>query len=533
MFPTVDVLIFMTALFTSLTLVPALRRWALDSGSVDHPGPRKVHSQAIPRLGGVAIFLAFVFSLLAFVEMGREVRGILAGSLVVFIVGLIDDLYGLSARMKFAGEISAVLLTMLISRLYLERLGDLFGFGEVILPLWFSLPFTLFAVVGVINAINFIDGLDGLSGGVSLVALGAFFFLGRHVGSAGVMTLCAALAGAILGFLKYNFYPARIFMGDAGSLTVGFVLGFLAIFLTQGPGSTVNPMTPVLVLGLPIIDTVWVMARRLLQGKSPFAADMTHVHHKFLNLGLQHRFTVILIYAISLFWALVAVAAHDWPAYLLLPLYLLISAGCYLALRHRIIHRERYPFLALDSSSGLRESALYNRIAQAAEGVVPVLSTLFVVYLGMVTYAGFRSGGGRWPLGAVAFAGCAFLLLHFWRPRSRLLLALLYLAGLSVVFAAERQGGGELLPGVSLSRANDLIFAVMLLLVTVKVLFRRHGEFFVTSAEVTAFVVSIFLAVALSQGGEFPHFAGVLLRGGILFVAIKTIVSRDRFVSDG
>ena len=174
--------IFMLALFTSLILVPFLQRWAVDSGALDLPDERKRHARAVPRIGGVAIVLAWLFSLLAYVDMGREMRGILAGSLVVFCIGLVDDLYGLSPKRKFLGQITAALVTISVGRIYIRSLGDLFGAGVLTLPDWLAIPFTVIAVVGVINAFNLMDGLDGLAGGISTIALSAFLILGLMTG---------------------------------------------------------------------------------------------------------------------------------------------------------------------------------------------------------------------------------------------------------------------------------------------------------------------------------------------------------------
>lgn len=331
----------MTALFAALIIVPFLLRWALDTGKVDIPDGRKVHSEAVPRIGGIAIYTAFLFSLVIYVNIPSDIRGIIAGSLLLFVTGLVDDLYGMSPRSKFLGQISGCLVTIAVGHLYVHQLGDLFGLGPIVLPLWFAIPFTVFAVVGVVNAINLIDGLDGLAGGVSVIALAAFFYLGYSAGNPQVMVLCAGLLGALLGFLKYNLYPARVFMGDVGSLVVGFILAFVAISLTQTPGSPVKPVAPLLILGLPIIDTVWVFVRRLIKGQSPFAPDLTHIHHQLLGLGLNHHFTVIAIYGISLFWAAFSVLFHDGPEPLLLVCYVMLSCALYLGLRHVTRNRER------------------------------------------------------------------------------------------------------------------------------------------------------------------------------------------------
>ena len=210
---------FMTALFAALIMVPFLRQWALDKNTVDIPDDRKVHDSPMPRLGGIAIFLAFLFSAIIYLPIDQSIRGLLAGTLIIFATGVVDDLNGLSSRGKFAGQAAACLITILIGNVYLTNLGNLFGFGDILLPAWVGIPFTVFAVVGVINAINLIDGLDGLAGGVTTIALMAFFLLGWLENDPVTMILAAAMVGAIFGFLKYNFYPARILWAMTASLT--------------------------------------------------------------------------------------------------------------------------------------------------------------------------------------------------------------------------------------------------------------------------------------------------------------------------
>ncbi|HBG05064.1 MAG: hypothetical protein A2075_16530 [Geobacteraceae bacterium GWC2_58_44] len=324
--------IFLTALFASLIMVPFLQRLCIERKMLDLPDERKVHLHAVPRLGGVAICMSFLCTLLLYLVLPRGMCGILAGVLIIFATGLVDDIYGLSPLRKLFGEVCAVLTTMLIGNLYIRTLGDLFGLGEIVLPLWLAIPFTVVAIVGVVNAFNLIDGLDGLAGGISVISLVAFAVLAFQAGNVEVLILCVALLGAMLGFLKYNFFPARIFMGDAGSLVVGFVISFLALSLTQGGAGQVQPVVPLLVVGLPVADAVWVMASRLCAGQSPFAADRTHVHHKFLALGFEHCHTVIVIYSISLFWAAAALFLRDKPAVLLLGGYLVLTLLSYVAL---------------------------------------------------------------------------------------------------------------------------------------------------------------------------------------------------------
>ncbi|MDT8420825.1 MAG: MraY family glycosyltransferase [Desulfuromonadales bacterium] len=521
-------LIFMTALFTSLGLVPVLRRWALTTGTVDEPDERKVHKQAIPRLGGIAIYLSFLFAALVFIDGSREVRGILAGGLVVFVFGLIDDLYGLSPKRKFAGEITGVLVTIAVGQIYLSHLGNLFGFGDVVLPLWLAIAFTVFAVVGVINAINLIDGLDGLSGGVTVIALTTFMLLAYHEGHTEVMFLCAALLGAVIGFLKYNLYPARIFMGDAGSLSVGFVLGFLAVYLTQVPTSQVSPMTPVMVLGLPIIDAVWVMVRQVMKGNSPFSADMTHVHHKFLNLGFQHRFTVIVIYGISMFWSLVAIVARQWPEYVLLYGYLLLSMLLYGCLRYLINRRESFAFFAKDSAHGLRETRTYARLTIIAEKLVPLIFVLLSGYFALGLYVGIRGGenGFHPALYYFPLVAAAWCLRH--RISRSLFQTLLYLGGLVVAYLVETAPFGTLPLGLTSFQIDVVLFSLLMSLVITKVLFRGQGEFFVSLVEIIVLAAGVFALVAFSQLKELTHLAHVPIHAGLLFLAIHIVFYGSR-----
>ncbi|HAD05521.1 MAG TPA: hypothetical protein DCF93_13190 [Desulfuromonas sp.] len=522
------VYIFVTALFSALILVPVLCRWGLETGKVDKPDARKVHSKAVPRLGGIAIFLAFLCTMLLYVEMSREVRGLLAGGVVIFLTGLLDDLHGLSARSKFIGQLGGCLLAATIGNLWITRLGDLFGLGTIELPLSLAVPFTLFATVGLINAMNLIDGLDGLAGGISAVALGALLVLANQDGNLPAVALSVGLLGALLGFLKYNFFPARIFMGDAGSLTVGYLLAFLAIMLTQTAGSTVSPVLPVLILGLPIVDTVWVMSRRMLAGTSPFVADRTHVHHQFLDLGLQHRFTVIVIYSISFFWALASLFWRDRPDWWLLTVYLLVSTTLYLVMRYVSRHRERFGLFSKDSSVGLRKTTTYLRLAALADHTCLPIAVAAFVYLGLTALFIAAAGGFFWQLNGLICL-CAFALLFLTRDAiNPFLLAMVYVAGLVLTLQLERQGGFILGAGWSLGRVSDLLFVTLSVLLTVKIAFRRDGDFFISAADLLFFGLSLFFMFLLGEDQSLQGSPEVLLKGVLFYVALKLTAARSR-----
>lgn len=329
-------LVFAGALGLALVLTPVAGRLALKYGQVDQPDQRKVHTRVIPRSGGIAIVVAFLVVALLFAPMTRQMVALLLGVLVIFITGLLDDTRGLTSKQKLVGIIAGALVTMLGGQLWVTDLGPLFGAAHLELPLVVAIPFTLLAVVGVVNAINLMDGLDALAGGLSLIAALAFAGLALVDSNAAVGVICLGLAGGLIGFLRSNKYPARIFMGDCGSLTLGFVLAFIAIMLTQTPGATVSPVLPVLILGIPIFDTLWVMTARLLRGKNFLSPDMTHLHHKMLSLGIDHPRVVMLIHGLAIFWSGVALIFHWMP-----DSFLLLGQLAFLLLTYLWLHSHR------------------------------------------------------------------------------------------------------------------------------------------------------------------------------------------------
>lgn len=522
--------IFMTALFAALIMVPPLRHWALKNGNVDQPDARKVHSSAIPRIGGVAIFISFLFSCLVFADLVAPVRGILAGGLVIFCTGLIDDISGLSAKSKFFGEIVACLVTIFVGGLHIHTLGNLFGTGTIILPLWVAIPFTVFAVVGVINAINLLDGLDGLAGGVSVIALTCFAILSYQHGNIQALMLCIALLGALLGFLKYNFFPARIFMGDTGSLGLGFVLGFMAVYLTQMPDSRLSPVVPVLILALPIVDTVWVMIHRLLHRNSPFAPDQTHLHHKFLNLGFQHRYTVIFIYGISLVLGTAAILFRHADEHLLLLSCLGVTLSCYVLLRYMLRHKERFAFLRFDSALGFRQAVRYRRLAEIIDTLATVLFALLIVYLGMILYVTFIGGKENWQIAKILYVATAllFILTRDWK--NSYLLAMLFACVLELSFGVETYYLFDAVAGGFLREVSNLIFIVMAVIGGLKLFFRKDGDFFISTVDILIMGLLTFLSIIFHQLSVSFDLALTLLKGAVLYFALKVV--SGRYISD-
>ena len=515
---------FMTALFTSLLMVPFLRRWALERGDLDQPDERKQHTVPMPRLGGIAIFLSFLFSAIIFVPIGHCTRGILAGGLVIFVTGLIDDIRGLTARQKFIGEVAACLTVIVVGKHHLVTLGDLFGFGEILLPVWLGVPFTVFAVVGVINAINLIDGLDGLAGGVSLISLFAFFLFGYLANDLVAMLLSAAMIGGLLGFLKYNFYPARIFMGDAGSLTVGFLLGFLAVHSTQHPNSVVSPVVPLLILGVPIADTIWVMSRRVLNGESPFSPDRTHMHHRFLNLGFEHRFTVVIIYGITTFWVVFSLIGMCLPDYVLFYSFLSLNIGGYL-----LLSRGQYRYsLKLgkvkDAHRGIRHSATFNRLSQFADTVIPILQSVLAVYALLTGYEMVMHTAVNWQF--IALLLLIGVTIKFWGGTDNQFNVLVIYITTAIAAYEIWEATDLFIFGLTIKQIGDLLIAVMVVLSCAKFVLRKPREFFLTTVDYLVLFLCVTLAVASHASAFSFSFAGPLLRFILLLFAIRTVFTR-------
>jgi len=317
--PTVPYLLIglIAAAVISFVLTPIVRRVAVRFDAVDRPGNRRVNTSPVPRGGGVAVAIAFIvvsIGLLAanavtpFVTIpasvdGRDLLGLLLGGALAAAFGVIDDSLDLRARWQFAGQLGLAIFAIACGFL-VETINNPFGADAIRFVGPFAVAFSVLWIAGMINSINFIDGLDGLSSGIGLIAaltLGTISLTPQVGGGQPfVAVLCFALAGSLLGFLRWNFHPASIFVGTSGVMFLGYTLAVLSIL------GTAKVAVAMLVLGVPIIDAFWIIVRRLVQGRSPFTPDRGHLHHRLLDLGLTHRQTVLLIYAVCVGLGLLA-----------------------------------------------------------------------------------------------------------------------------------------------------------------------------------------------------------------------------------
>jgi len=313
------------SLFITMTLIPIFKNYAVWLHAVDVPNGRSMHTHPKPKIGGLAMAAGVLLPVLLWVPSGRFIQSLLLGSAVIVLFGFIDDRRNLSYKSKFAGQILASLIVILYGGLKIKFLGTLLPHGTLIAN-YFSIPLTLVVIVGVTNAMNLSDGLDGLAGGISLLCFICIGLLAYQAGNLLIAVFSVAVIGAIFAFLRFNTHPAVVFMGDAGSLLLGFLAITLSLSLTQG-NNPISPLFPLFLFGIPVLDTFVVMLQRLIKGRSPFVADKNHLHHKLINLGLFHSEAVFTIYILQAFLVTAAFIFRFYSEWFLILFYLVFATG--------------------------------------------------------------------------------------------------------------------------------------------------------------------------------------------------------------
>lgn len=296
-------IVLVTFLFSSIIMI-LMKRIAIHVGALDVPraeeGHRHIHKKVTPKLGGVGIFLSFLFGYMLFGEQSIRMNSILIGSFIIVLTGIIDDIKPIRASHKLLGHIAAACVIVFYGGIILNNItafGYSFDFG-----IW-SIPITILFIVACTNIINLIDGLDGLSGGICSIFYLTIGIIGFYQGRYGslVMILTFIMLGSTLGFLLHNFYPAKIFAGDCATF-MGFIIAVITLLEFKGP-ALISFFVPVTILGIPILDTLFAIIRRLLKGQPPFQADKQHLHHQLLGMNFSQRTTVLIIYGINLLFA--------------------------------------------------------------------------------------------------------------------------------------------------------------------------------------------------------------------------------------
>ena len=307
---------FIAAFALAVLLTPLARRFAFRVGALDVPDARKVHTKIMPRLGGLAIYASFAFVILLFLMLvpdkyllasNRNLIGaLLAGGTIIVLLGALDDRFNLSAKFKLLVQTAAACLVVFGFDIHINLVNVPFGSAMQPIAEWIGIPLTILWIVGVTNAINLIDGLDGLAAGVSAIAIASIMGMGAIMGNGTVVLLSIVLLGSILGFLIFNFHPAKIFMGDSGALFLGFSLAMLSM-LGFKQITLISFVTPLLIIGVPLSDTFFAIVRRVINKRPIMKPDKGHLHHCLQQLGFSHLQTVFIIYGIAAFFGVCAV----------------------------------------------------------------------------------------------------------------------------------------------------------------------------------------------------------------------------------
>jgi len=449
--------------------------------------------------------------LIMWAPMRESMVGFLLGVAIILLFGALDDIRGMSYRLKFLGQLIAVLVVVLYGGVVIRYVPFL---GLQPLSDYLAIPLTVFALIGVTNAINLADGLDGLAGGITLLSLGIMAVLAYASADADLLLACAAVIGSIVGFLRFNTYPARIFMGDGGSQFLGFSAGVLVIMLTQESATALSPALPLMILGLPILDTVMVMAERLKEGRSPFLPDKNHIHHKLLALGFDHYEAVFVIYLLQSLLVAAAYFLRFEADLLILSLYGLFCAALIGFLKAAAVagwraHRhERQPdTLAVPAwVQWLRRD---QRILKMAFYVAVVAIPCYLLL------GAFLVEGVPRDIGALACLLLMVLVALYFRRRHKpfniIERACAYIAGICVVYLVQVKPGA--LAGFGLYR--NMLFVAMTMAVLIG--FRFSNERFrVTPMD---FLV-VFLALVVPNLPDFAPKAEHLGMGVAMLIVL-------------
>ena len=295
------VLALLVALVVSFLMNPVVKTFAYKVGAIDVPKDnRRMHKVPIPRLGGLAIFIGFMVSILLFVRITPEMKSILLGAVIIVVLGVVDDIMALPAGIKFVIQIGAALIPAM-NGVQILAFSNPNIFSENLY--WvlgnLSIPITVLWIVGLTNAVNLIDGLDGLANGVSAISATTMLVIALLASETQVAIVMAALVGACVGFMPYNLNPAKMFMGDTGATFLGYILATMSIQGLFKYYAVISFVVPFLILGLPIFDTAFAFIRRIAHGQNPMHADRSHIHHRLIDMGLNQKQAVATLYVIS------------------------------------------------------------------------------------------------------------------------------------------------------------------------------------------------------------------------------------------
>ncbi len=512
-------LAFFTAMLVSVAITPLMIQLAPRLGMVDLPDPRKVHSSPIPRVGGIGIVIGTLVAVRIWVPMDSSMYAYLFGSVVLLAFGMWDDCRELGHYVKFIGQFIAVIAVVYYGNTFVHQLP----FREMSpIPPDIGKPFTVFAMVGMINAANHSDGLDGLAGGLSVLSLVCIAYLALPVNGSLIITMAAATLGGVLGFLRYNTHPARVFMGDGGSQFLGFTLGFLAVALTQNVNTALSPALPALFLGLPIIDILAVFAQRVYHRMNWFRASKNHIHHRLLELGFDHYEAVVIIYSVQTLFVVSAIFLRYQSGWLIVSLYLGVCAAIFALLTlaehhgwraHR--HQNRLNAQTVITFFN-RHGLLADRPLKLVTAAIPVLFLVVSVSATRVPY--------DFGVGACLCAALLLLQLAFSRqPGSVVLRAINYVTASFIIYLNDRYTIARF---PHLATAEIVYFIVLAAAIGLAVRYTKHVDFKTTPMDYLVLFVVLSVGILTHDSRQQAELGAMAMKLVVVFYGCELITSR-------
>ena len=511
----------MLALFVTMALIPALVRISPWLGTIDTPDPRKVHAVPISRAGGIGIVIGTLTPVMVFLGVDTLVQSYVLGGLLLMVFGAWDDSRELGHYPKFAGQFLAVGAVVFYGDLWVSQLP----FGLPDLPPWLGQPFTMIAMVGVVNALNHSDGLDGLAAGETLLSLAVMGYLSYLANGFDALLIAIATTGGLLGFLRFNSHPARVFMDDSGSQFLGFTVAFIGVLLTQQLNPALSMALPLLLFGVPVIDILAVFWLRKRHGLNLFRATRNHLHHRLLDLGFTHFEVVVVLYTAHTLFVVSALILRYESDWLVLLAHLwftgLLFAGITLAERHGWRAgelRDTSPVFA-----GIVKLEKARWVRQAPPRVLYVGFAVFLVTM-VATAPALSSDLGVAALVA-AVAGLVMFAFGSSEMVSMMLRLLAYFSGTYAAYLSVYAPPAWL---VAHPTPDMLFFGIMFAAVAASLRFAQNDHISVTPFDYLMLFVFLAMAVASAQIDQFSGLSLLLGKCIVLLYAAELIASYER-----
>lgn len=461
------------SMFITISLIPMFKVLAVKFNAVDMPNDRKVHDHPIPKVGGIAMGLGILVPVLFWLQADEFVGSIFIGAVIIFIFGVLDDIKELGYKLKFLGQLSAGMVVIIFGHVSIRSFGTLFPI-DFVLPFIPSTILTLVVIIGVTNAINLTDGLDGLAGGVTILSFLCIAYLSYSTGHYAVAMISVGVIGAIFGFLRFNTFPATVFMGDTGSQLLGFLAITFSIYISQN-NAPISPLFPLLLFGIPVLDTLMVMTIRMLKGMPPFKADKTHLHHRLMALGLYHSEAVFVVYTLQTLMVWAAFLLRFYSEWVLLLFYLIYSGAILFSVFSADrsgwrFHRSHY----LDNvvKRYFREMWETNFPIRFSFGIVRGIIPLLLLFTCFLP--GKIPSYFTWML---LIALLTILIVGYFKPgiSENILRIVLYLALPSLMYFSEISSRDWLIPAVETLYNLSFGLAAAFMLLTLKFTRRKKG----------------------------------------------------------